>query len=140
MKNTLSVIALTFLIVLSASAQEVRLIANNETMKTEEVKLREMELPEFKGGQEALANFIQKEISYPELAFRQGAEGTVLVNFRISKNGKILNPYVAQSVHPELDKEALRLIQEMPQWSPALQNGQPREVAYQLPIRFELKN
>lgn len=140
MKNTLSVIALTLLIVISAIAQDDKLIANNAKKETKEVKLREMVLPTFQGGQEAMSAFIQEEISYPELAFRQRVEGVVLVNFRISKEGKIMNPYIAQSIHPELDKEALRLIQEMPKWSPALQNGEPREVAYQLPIRFELKN
>ncbi|GAB2621692.1 energy transducer TonB [Belliella aquatica] len=140
MKNALTVFAVSFLIILSAAAQEERLLANSSSKEIKEVKLREMELPEFLGGQEAMTAFIHQEITYPEMAFRQGVEGVVLINFRISKEGKILKPYVAQSVHPELDKEALRLIQEMPNWSPALQNGQPREVAYQLPIRFELRN
>ncbi|AFL83143.1 TonB family protein [Belliella baltica DSM 15883] len=140
MKKTLSIFAFTFLIILTVAAQETRLIANNSNNEKKEVLLREMELPEFIGGQEAMATFIQQQIIYPDLAFRQGVEGVVLVNFRISEKGEILKPYIAQSVHPDLDNEALRLIKEMPKWSPALQNGVPKEVAYQLPIRFELNN
>lgn len=139
MKTTLAVIALSFF-TLSVMAQDGRLIAEYTSSKVENMPLRSMELPAFGGGQEAIATFIQEAIEYPELAFRQGVEGVVLVNFRISKEGKILKPYVSQGVHPALDQEALRLVKEMPNWTPALQNGEPREVAYQLPIRFELTN
>ncbi|WP_194776778.1 energy transducer TonB [Pararhodonellum marinum] len=140
MKNTITVLALSFLTILSVKAQEQRLVAENKVSNVEAVSIRSMELPAFSGGQEAIATFIQEAIQYPDLAFRQGVEGVVLVNFRISKEGKILKPYVSQGVHPTLDQEALRLVNEMPNWSPALQNGEPREVAYQLPIRFELNN
>ncbi len=139
MKNTLAVIVLSFLTSLTGLAQTNNLVASNSGSKEKTAVLREMELPEFIGGQEAMSTFIQEEITYPELAFRQGVEGVVLINFRITTSGKIINPYVAQGVHPTLDQEALRLVTEMPNWSPARQNGTPREVAYQLPIRFELK-
>ncbi|WP_373496792.1 energy transducer TonB [Aquiflexum sp.] len=139
MKTTFAVIALS-LLTISVMAQEERLVAEYTPSKVENIVLRSMELPAFSGGQEAIATFIQEAIEYPELAFRQGVEGVVLVNFRISKEGKILKPYVSQGVHPDLDQEALRLVKKMPNWSPALQNGTPREVAYQLPIRFELTN
>ena len=140
MKTTATFLALVFWTSFAAFSQVENLIAENSSEKKMEIKLREMELPAFVGGQEAMATFIQSEIKYPELAFKQGLEGTVLVNFRISKDGKILNPYVSQGVHPNLDKEALRLVENMPDWIPAKQNGEAREVPYQLPIRFELRN
>lgn len=140
MKNTLTVIVLSFLTFLTGLAQTNNFVANNSNVKEKTKSIREMELPEFIGGQEAMATFIEEEITYPELAFRQGVEGVVLVNFRVSVTGKIIKPYIAQSVHPDLDQEALKLVSEMPKWSPAKQNGVPKEVVYQLPIRFELKN
>jgi protein TonB len=140
MKAILTVIALTFLTIHYGIAQEEKLISENITSIRDMINMRGMDLPAFRGGQEAIANFVSEKIEYPKLAFRQGVEGVVMVNFRISKEGKILNPYVSQSVHPELDKEALRLVNNMPNWIPAMQNGEPREVAYQLPIVFELKN
>lgn len=139
MKNTFAIIALS-LLTLSAMAQEERLVAEYTPSNVEHILIRSMELPAFSGGQEVMATFMQETIKYPELAFKQGVEGVVLVNFRISKEGKILKPYVSKGVHSALDQEALRMVKEMPNWSPALQNGEPREVAYQLPIRFELTN
>ena len=140
MKTTAAFFVLVFLTSFTAFSQVDNLIAKNSSERTMEIKLREMELPAFVGGQEAMATFIKSEIKYPELAFKQGLEGTVLVNFRISKEGKILNPYVSQGVHPNLDEEALRLVENMPDWIPARQNGEPREVAYQIPVRFALRN
>lgn len=140
MKATLTVIALSFFTMLYGIAQEENLISENTSASRNILTMRSMELPAFKGGQEAIATFVSEKIEYPKMAFKQRIEGVVLVNFRISKEGKILNPYVSQSVHPELDEEAIRLVNKMPDWIPAMQNGEPKEVAYQLPIRFELKN
>lgn len=140
MKTTLTLIVLSILTAISGFSQIDQLVAENNSINSMSMKMRDMELPAFIGGQEAMSTFIQSQIKYPELAFKQGVEGTVLVNFRISKEGKIINPYVSKGIHPSLDQEALRLINEMPDWIPARQNGEPREVAYQIPIRFEFKN
>lgn len=140
MKTTLTLFVLSFFTAISGFSQIDLMVAENNSNMSMAMKMREMELPAFTGGQEAMATFIQEQIKYPGLAFKQGVEGTVLVNFRITKEGKILNPYVSKSVHPSLDEEALRLVNNMPEWIPASQNGEPREVAYQLPIKFEFRN
>lgn len=140
MKTPVIVFTFTFLTVFSVIAQEDNLFSENTLSNEEVVKMRSMELPTYRGGIEAMHTFVQEEIKYPELAFNQGVEGVVMVNFRISKEGKILNPYISKSIHPALDQEALRLVNHMPNWTPALQNGEPQEVAYQLPIRFALTN
>lgn len=54
--------------------------------------------------------------------------------------GKILNPYVLEGVHSDLDEEAMRTIESMPNWMPVKQNGIPREVGHQLPILFILQD
>lgn len=140
MKATAFIFALVLSVTFNSFSQVESLIASNNSTSENEVKFRDMELPGYIGGQEAMAIFLSSEMTYPELALKQGLEGTVIVNFRISKDGKILNPYVSKGVHPTLDKEALRLVSNMPNWVPAKQNGEPREVPYQLPIRFELRN
>lgn len=140
MKATAFIFALILSVTFNSFSQVESLIASNESSLVNEVKFRDMELPSFIGGQQAMSIFLSSELTYSELALKQGLEGTVIVNFRISKDGKILNPYVSKGVHPTLDKEALRLVSNMPNWIPAKQNGEPREVPYQLPIRFELRN
>lgn len=140
MKATAFIFALVLSATFNSFSQVESLIASNNSTSENELKFRDMELPGFIGGQQAMSTFLSSEMTYPELALKQGLEGTVIVNFRISKDGKILNPYVSKGVHPNLDKEALRLVSNMPNWIPAKQNGEPREVPYQLPIRFELRN
>ncbi|UJP65365.1 energy transducer TonB [Mongoliitalea daihaiensis] len=140
MKATALIFALALSVSFNSFSQTESLLASNKSSSTNEVKFRDMELPGFIGGQEAMSTFLASQMIYPELALKQGLEGTVFVNFRISKDGKIINPYVSKGVHPNLDKEALRLVSTMPNWIPAQQNGEPREVPYQLPIRFELRN
>ncbi|MBA4298530.1 protein TonB [Algoriphagus alkaliphilus] len=140
MKTTLTIIALVFLTSFSAFSQMENLTARNGSDSSSIVPFRDMELPSFVGGQEAFISYIKMGIEYPKLPFKQGVEGTVLVNFRISKHGKILNPYVSKSVHPDLDERALELVKNMPDWIPASQNGNPREVGYQIPIRFALRD
>ncbi|WP_195584984.1 energy transducer TonB, partial [Bacteroides thetaiotaomicron] len=41
-----------------------------------------------------------------------------------------------RSVDPDLDKEALRVINSMPQWKPGMQKGEPVSVKYTVPIVF----
>jgi protein TonB len=47
---------------------------------------------------------------------------------------------VARKVHPELDTEALRVIQEMPanSWRPGMSNGNPVDVMMNVPVVFKL--
>jgi periplasmic protein TonB len=134
------IFALVLLTTQVTFSQADNLLAKLESEPSSEKKFRGMELPTFVGGQSALIAHVKSKVNYPEIPFKLGIEGTVLVNFRISKGGEILNPYISKGVHPILDEEALRLVKAMPNWIPARQNGIPREVAFQLPIRFALKN
>ncbi|MFN7295032.1 MAG: energy transducer TonB, partial [Bacteroidota bacterium] len=70
-----------------------------------------------------------------------GISGTVYVYFVINKEGKVSNAEVRRGVKggPGLDKEALRVIQNMPAWSIGKQNGRPASVQFTLPVKFVLK-
>lgn len=67
-------------------------------------------------------------------------EGRVFVRIVISKDGKVKKPDIIKSLSPEADKEALRLVMSMPDWTPAKRNGENVNVYYYLPITFRLKN
>ena len=62
----------------------------------------------------------------------------MLVKFIINKNGSIQAPEIVKSIHPSLDKEAIRLISTMPNWKPAISRGIPLRRAYTLPVNFRL--
>jgi TonB family protein len=91
-------------------------------------------LPEFPGGSAALTDFILKNVQYPESAKKAGKQGQVSVSFTIDKTGKVKDATIESSICPELDKEALRVVKQMPAWKP----GQPSDVKMTLPINFKL--
>lgn len=95
--------------------------------------------PEFPGGEAALYKWLSENVVYPAEAKKDGVEGRVIVEFKITANGNIENARVLRSLHPALDKEALRVVNAMPKWSPGRMNGKPVNVTYMLPITFMKK-
>lgn len=95
-------------------------------------------MPEFPGGMKRCMDFIQKEMRYPEEAKNAGIQGRIILQFIIEKDGTPAQPRIVRSVHPLLDKEALRIIRQMPKWTPGKQDGKPQRVLYTIPISFRL--
>lgn len=93
-------------------------------------------MPEFPGGVEGLMAYISKNIKYPTEAQKAGTQGRIILQIIIDKEGNVANPKIIQGVDPLLDAEAIRLANDMPQWKPGTQKGQPVNVRYVLPIVF----
>jgi protein TonB len=96
-------------------------------------------MPEFQGGYAALMQFLQKNIKYPTIAQENGTQGKVIVQFVVNKDGSVVDPVVVRSVDPYLDKEALRVISQMPKWKPGNQRGKPVRVRFTVPVSFRLQ-
>ncbi|MBR1505774.1 MAG: TonB family protein [Prevotella sp.] len=97
------------------------------------------QMPQFPGGPAALMEFLSKNIKYPEEAYKNGIQGRVIVTFTVNKDGSISEAKVVKSVDPQLDEEALRVAYSMPNWNPGMQNGEPVNVKYTVPITFKLQ-
>ena len=95
--------------------------------------------PEYKGGYEAMIKFIKENIHYPDNAIKSGIQGTVFVQFVISKTGKISNIKILRGIGSDCDEEAIRIVKEMPDWIPGRQKGEVVPVMFQIPIKFQLK-
>ena len=95
-------------------------------------------MPQFPGGQIAMLQYLMKNIKYPEQAMKKGIQGRVAVSFIVEKDGSISNVRPVHSVHPLLDKEAVRVVKSMPKWSPGKQNGKPVRVRFNVPVMFKL--
>ena len=65
-------------------------------------------------------------------------EGMVVCKFIVQKDGSISDVKVIRSVDPLLDKEAVRVIEAMPKWTPGLKGGEPVNIEYTIPISFKL--
>ena len=116
-------------------------IAQPEPPKEEENKVFDVveEQPSFPGGQGALMQWLRDNIKYPVIAAENGIEGRVIVQFVVSKTGSISDVRVARGVDPSLDKEAVRVVSNMPKWTPGKQNGTTVNVRYTLPVTFKLQ-
>lgn len=96
------------------------------------------ENPEFPGGTAALMEYLRKNIKYPAICRENNIQGRVLVSFVVNKDGSIVDVEVVRGVNPSLDKEAVRVISQMPNWTPGRQLGRAVRVRYSLPVSFRL--
>lgn len=98
-------------------------------------------MPEFPGGMVALMQFISKEILDLKLPVYQGngTQGRTTIKFIVEKDGSVTNATVHRGVDPYLDKEALRIINAMPKWTPGMVQGKPVRVQYMVPVMFHLQ-
>ena len=96
------------------------------------------QMPQFVGGDEALTEWIETNISYPLMADVNAVEGKVIVKFDIDEEGYVGNIQVEESADPMLADEVVNKLQTMPQWIPAMQNGRCVKVRYTLPIFFSI--
>ncbi|HYC39771.1 MAG TPA: TonB family protein [Chitinophagaceae bacterium] len=97
--------------------------------------------PMFQGGQAALAEFINDRLEYPEDAINNEIEGTIMIEFSIDENGKVVNPtVVGQPLGYGLEEAAIRAITTMPAWTPGKVRGKNVRVRYKLPITFRLED
>ena len=94
--------------------------------------------PEFKGGMNGLMKYLGSNIHYPAVAKKAKTEGTVFVQFVVTKTGKVSNVKVQRGISLECDKEAIRVVKAMPDWTPGQDKGKPVSTIFQLPIKFQL--
>ena len=88
--------------------------------------------------EEAIRGWVDKNLKYPEKAIKGKIEGPVIIRFIVTKNGKLEDFLVTRSVSPLLNDEALRVISLMPDWKPAMQGGEPKNVYYNAIVEFKL--
>lgn len=95
-------------------------------------------MPEYPGGETALMNDLIGAIKYPEEASKKGIQGKVYVSFVVDEQGKVTNAKIERGVEPSLDKESLRVVNELQTWKPGKEKGKAVKVAYTIPINYVL--
>ena len=98
------------------------------------------QMPEYPGGNEQLINYLATNINYPQQAKDKGIQGRVFINFIVKKDGSIDSVKVIKGIGEDCDKEAVRVISNMPNWKPGMQSGKAVNVSYNIPIKFTLDN
>ncbi len=95
-------------------------------------------MPEFPGGPEALRRYVAFNIRYPREAAIGNIQGKVIVMFIVDEEGKVTNVRIGKGVHYLLDEEAMRIVRNMPNFKPGIEEGKPVKVSYGIPINFSL--
>jgi TonB family protein len=95
-------------------------------------------MPQYPGGQSELMKFLRIPLS-SDIILGCGSQGRVIIQFIVEKDGTVTNPKVVRSVDPYLDRDALKLFDRMPRWTPGEQGGQKVRVEMAVPVRGEFK-
>jgi TonB family protein len=108
-------------------------------------------MPAFPGGEGELYKYIGENISYPEAAKNAGIAGRCFLSFIIEKDGSVTNVEILRGIANSfkqkdnvataqlLDQEALRVVKNMPKWTPGEEKGEKVRVVYRMPIKFVLE-
>lgn len=97
------------------------------------------EMPMFPGGDAALLEYIAKNTKYPENAKKNGIQGKVIVRFCVMSTGGVNQVSILRGVDPELDAEAIRVVNSLTGFKPGRQGGKPVDVWYMVPINFAIE-
>lgn len=111
-----------------------------QELDTNNLQVHVEQMPSFVGGEKALINFIETNLTYPEQEKKDKIQGKVFCSFIVDANGKVTSPKILRSIanHPSFDNEVLLLLSKMPIWNAGKQNGKPVSVQFSLPINFSL--
>ncbi|WP_320052204.1 M56 family metallopeptidase [uncultured Acetobacteroides sp.] len=86
-----------------------------------------------------MMRFLAMNTQYPKEAAEKDIQGTVYVQFVVTKKGKITKTKVIHEAHPLLNEEAIRVTKLMPDWTPGKQKGKKVNVVFVLPVKFVLE-
>lgn len=96
------------------------------------------ELPQFPGGAVEFMKWLTKNLRYPQNARQRKIQGRVQAAFYIEPTGKVSGISIVEPLSPDCDREVLRVLGMMPDWTPGIQNGKPCRTKVGIPIVFKL--
>lgn len=90
----------------------------------------------FENGIMGLSLYLAKSVKYPEAATKDSIEGRVNVSFVVERDGRLSNIKVSRSLHPACDAQAIEVVKNMPNWQPALVDGQAVRYKHTISIGY----
>lgn len=120
----------------NCSCNTIRAISENLHVDRD-VKIVSDVMPEFLGSDSTMQNFINNNIAYPKDAWEKSIGGKCYVSFVVNSDGVVDDINLTRSSgNVSLDNEALRIISVMPKWKPGTIDGEPVNVSFVVPIKF----
>jgi TonB family protein len=90
-------------------------------------------------GYSDLYAYFNSNLVYPSDALKDSIQGVETVSFVVNTEGKPENITIKQSLGEPFEKEARRLIENMPLWKPATLNGKPVSSQMSIPLTFQIQ-
>ena len=90
-------------------------------------------------GYSDLYAYFNSNLVYPIEAIKDSTQGVETVSFVVNTEGKPEKITVKQSLGEPFEKEARRLIENMPLWKPATLNGKPVASQMSIPLTFQIQ-
>jgi len=138
--KTTSILLIIIFITLKINAQNTIINADNyaeiSSNEVAELAKNTYSQPEFPGGNRELASYLSKNIKYPRNSRTASCRGKVIICFKVENNGTITEVKVTKGVNKILNKEAKRVVKNMPNWKPAIKNGKSVSEILTIPIVF----
>lgn len=159
MLRKLTTILITALICINAeliaqATEECYSVSDKDTLYNSSCKSID-QLPQYPGSDTALLAFIARNIQYPPLAKEHGVSGKVFISFIVNTDGKVSEVTIIRGIQltpatekekelfvkiaDEMNKEAVRVISSLPNFSPGIKNGRAVKVKYVIPINYRFK-
>jgi hypothetical protein len=125
-------------VVAQSSTEPLEVVVPPPSYGADEVMQVVSKPPQFPGGEQALAAFLNQHLKYPLLAKENAIVGKVVISFIVEKDGTFTDVRMVRDIGGGCGNEALRLLGLMPKWVPGEQAGRVVRVRYTLPILFHL--
>ncbi len=96
--------------------------------------------PQFPGGESAITSYINNNIKIPQITIDRGVPVKMYLSFVVNYKGEVTNvKFENGEASPQLKKEAIRLLEAMPNWTPGEKDGNPVSVIRYIPISVLVK-
>lgn len=112
------------------------LINDNHTTEKDSVYEITEEPAEYPGGLQAAMQYLAQNIKYPPKVMKLGIQGRVIAQIIIRSDGKVSDVKIIHSLHPDLDKEVIRVLEAMPLWTPGKKGGKAVNTKITIPVKF----
>jgi protein TonB len=114
-------------------------VEDEESAEEQQIFMVVESMPAFPGGETELHRYLAENIKYPQMAKESGIQGRVFVTFVVERDGKVTDVKVLRGIGGGCDEEAIRVVKNMPKWTPGKQRGKPVRVQFNLPVKFTLQ-
>ena len=94
--------------------------------------------PQPKMTKAVLKSFFETHLFYPEKELKSNKQGTVIIEFNVDKQGRVVSHKILQSAGLNLDKEAIRLF-KLVEFTPAYDYGIPMAGKGNFKVDFKAK-